>query len=150
MHKAPSVTYPVGPCVWYARVLWMALTLVLLAGLAVAVWGQAPGPMAVALALGVWLCAVGAVALHLARVPKGHLTWRPEAAEQAGGEWVWQPEVGRAALVSVTVVWRGSRVLGLRALDGLGHSHWVWAQVHQAPQDWLALRRALISSAIGH
>jgi len=37
----------------------------------------------------------------------------------------------------------------LRMLDGLGHSHWVWAQHHDAPHDWLPLRRALISSAIG-
>ena len=148
MHKAPSVTYPVGPCLWYARVLWMALTVVVLAGLAVVVWGQEPSDLNVAAALGVWLCAVGAVAVHLARVPKGQLTWRCETAAGADGEWVWQPEVGRAALVSVFVVWQGNRVLGLRLWDGLGRTDWVWAQAHQAPHDWLALRRALISSAL--
>ena len=146
MHKAPSVTYPVGPCVWYARVLSVALTVVALAGLGVAAWGQEPSAMSLAVALGLWLSAVGAVALHLARVPKGQLTWRCEIAEGADGEWVWQPEVGRAALVSVSVVWPGNRVLGLRLWDGLGHTHWVWAQAQHAPHDWLALRRALISS----
>jgi hypothetical protein len=55
MHKAPSVTYPVGPCVWYARVLWVALTVVALAGLGVAAWGQEPSAMSVAVALGLWL-----------------------------------------------------------------------------------------------
>ena len=149
MHEAPSVTYPVGPCAWYDRVLWLALVLVALAGLAVAVWGQAPSGMDLAVALVLWLCAVGAVALHLARIPKGQLTWRCEPGEVSAGEWVWQPEVGRAALVTVSVVWQSNRVLGLRMLDGLGHSHWVWAQADEAPQDWLALRRALISSAIG-
>jgi hypothetical protein len=149
MHKAPSVTYPVGPCAWYDRVLWLALMLVALAGLAVAVWGQGPRAMNVAVALVLWLCAVGAVALHLARIPKGQLTWRCEPGEIAAGEWVWQPELGRAALVSVSVVWQGNRVLGLRMLDGRGHTHWVWAQHHHAPHDWLPLRRALISSAIG-
>lgn len=149
MHKAPSVTYPVGPCLWYARALWMALTVVVLAGLAVAVWGQEPSAMNVAAALGVWLCAVGAVALHLARIPKGQLTWRCEPGEVPAGEWVWQPDLGRAALVLVYVVWQGNRVLGLRMLDGLGHTHWVWAQHHHAPHNWLPLRRALISSASG-
>ncbi|MDP4622415.1 MAG: hypothetical protein NWS85_05950, partial [Hydrogenophaga sp.] len=88
MHKAPSVTYPVGPCLWYARVLWMALTVVALAGLAVAAWGQEPSTLSVAAALGVWLCAVGVVAVHLARVPKGQLTWRGETAAGGDGEWV--------------------------------------------------------------
>jgi hypothetical protein len=146
MHKAPSVTYPVGPCVWYAHVLWMALTVVALAGLAVAAWGQEPSAMSLAMALGLWLSAMGAVALHLARLPKGQLTWRCEIAEGADGEWVWQPEVGRAALVSVFIVWPGNRILGLRIQDGLSHTHWVWAQAQHAPHDWLALRRALISS----
>jgi len=147
MHKAPSVTYPVGPCVWYARVLWVALTVVALAGLAAAVLGQGPRPLWAALATVLWLCTVAAVALHVARVPKGQLTWRCETADVSHGEWVWQPEVGRSALVSVFVVWQGNRILGLRMLDGLGHTHWVWAQAHQAPHHWLALRRALISSA---
>lgn len=105
--------------------------------------------MNVAVALGLWLSAVGAVALHLARVPKGQLTWRCESVEMSDGEWVWQPEVGRAALVSVSLVWQGNRVLGLRMLDGLGHTHWVWAQAQQAPHDWVPLRRALVSSAVG-
>jgi hypothetical protein len=149
MHKAPSVTYPVGPFVWYARVLWMALSIVALAGLAATVWGQAPSALNVAVALGLWLCAVGAVALHVTRVPKGQLTWRCELAEMNAGEWVWQPEVGRSALVSVSVVWPSNSVLGLRLSDGFGRTHWVWAQDHQAPHDWLSLRRALISSAVG-
>jgi hypothetical protein len=54
MHKAPSVTYPVGPCAWYDRVLWLDLMLVALAGLAVAVWGQGPRAMNVAVALVLW------------------------------------------------------------------------------------------------
>jgi hypothetical protein len=148
MHKAPSVTYPVGPCVWYARVLWMALTVVALAGLAAGVLGQGLRPEWAAVATGLWLCAVAAVALHVARIPMGQLTWRCDTAEASAGEWVWQPAVGRAVLVSVFVVWQGNRVLGLRMLDGLGHTHWVWAQAEQAPHDWLALRRALISSAL--
>lgn len=148
MHKAPSVTYPVGPCVWYARALWMALAVVAAAGLGSVVLGQGPGPLGTALALGLWLCAVVVVGVHLARVPKGLLSWRSATVEGSDGEWVWQPEVGRAACVSVFIVWQGNRTLGLRLSHTVGRTHWVWAQAQMAPHDWLALRRALISSAL--
>lgn len=147
MHKAPSVSYPVGPCVWYGRVLFVGLLVVACAGLWSVQFGQMPSAGRLAAGLGLWLLAVAAVAVHLTRIQPGLLTWRVESEDPASGEWLWQPHAGHAVLVSVRVVWGGLNTMGLRLLDGRGQVHWVWAQAHRAPDDWLAFRRALISSA---
>jgi hypothetical protein len=146
MHKAPSVSYPVGPCAWYGRVLWLALALVVLAGVAAAALGQHPNAWSAGLAMALCLGVAFAVASHLSSVPSGRLAWHFDDADSTPGEWVWVPDRGRAAWVTVAVAWSGSSALGLRLVDGRGKTHWVWAQAHQTPQDWLPLRRALISS----
>lgn len=148
MHKAPSVTYPVGPCAWYGRVLWSALAVVALSGVGGAVVGQAPSTLGLVAATLLGLCAAWAVARHLSRVPMGRLMWRVEDSDHSPGEWVWLPDQGRAALVSVRVAWSGSSALGLRLVDGLGQTHWVWAQAQHAREEWLPFRRALISSCV--
>jgi hypothetical protein len=147
MHKAPSVTYPVGPCLLYGRVLFVGLLVVACAGLWSIQFGQMPSAGRLAAGLGLWLLAVAAVVVHLIRIQPGLLTWRVESEDLGSGEWLWQPQAGRAVLVSVRVVWAGLNTVGLRLLDGRGQVHWVWAQAPLAPNDWLAFRRALISSA---
>jgi hypothetical protein len=147
MHKAPSVTYPVGPCFWYGRLLCLGLLVVACGGLWSVQSGQMPSAGRLAVGLGLWLMAVAAVALHLSRIQPGLLTWRIESEGLGSGEWLWRPDSGRAVLVSVRVVWAGLNTVGLRLLDGRGQVHWVWAQAQRAPEDWLAFRRALISSA---
>jgi len=146
MHKAPSVTYPVGPCVWYGRVLWFGLLVVAGGAFWSVLAGQMPSSWRIALGLGLWLLAVIAVAVHLLRIETGQLTWRFESESHAQGEWLWQSVSGRAVLVKVNVVWAGSNMVGMCLIDGFGQTLWVWAQAHQAPADWLAFRRALISS----
>ncbi|MEY4505840.1 MAG: hypothetical protein RL297_418 [Pseudomonadota bacterium] len=150
MHKAPSVTFPVGPCLAYERVLWGCLVLVAFAGLWVTLRGQPPSAFGVALAVGLWLIAVCAVTLHLLRWPSGRLTWGGEMAGHEVGEWLWQPQRGRAALVTVRVVWHGLGALGLRLDNGRGQAVWVWARARQSPHEWLPFRRALISSTWGN
>jgi len=147
MHKAPSVSYPVGPCFWYGRVLFLGLLVVAFAGFWSIQFGQMPSTGRLAAGLVLWLLAVAAVAVHLIRIQPGLLSWRVESEDTGLSEWLWQPQSGRAALVSVHVVWAGLNTVGLRLLDGRGQVHWVWAQAQQAPNDWLAFRRALISSA---
>jgi hypothetical protein len=146
MHKAPSVTYPVGPCVWYGRVLWFGLLVVAGGALWSVLAGQMPSPWRVAAGLGLGLLVVIAVLAHLRRIETGQLTWRFDGENPASGEWLWQPASGRAVLVRVNVLWAGSNIMGMRLIDGFGQTLWVWAQAHQAPTDWLAFRRALISS----
>jgi hypothetical protein len=106
-----------------------------------------PSTGRLAAGLVLWLLALAAVAVHLIRIQPGLLSWRVESEDTGLSEWLWQPQSGRAALVSVHVVWAGLNTVGLRLLDGRGQVHWVWAQAQQAPNDWLAFRRALISSA---
>ncbi len=147
MHKAPSASYPVGPCVWYGRLLCLGLLVVACGGLWSVQSGEMPSAGHLAVGLGLWLMALVSVGVHLIRIQPGLLTWHVEREGQGSGEWMWQPDSGRAVLVSVRVVWAGWSALGLRLQDGRGGIHWVWAQAQRPPDDWLAFRRALISSA---
>jgi hypothetical protein len=146
MHLAPTVSYPVGPFVWYGRVLFLGLLLVACAGLWSVQFGQMPSAVRLVFGLGLFLLVVTAVIIHLIRLRPGLLTWCGECESQGRGEWMWQPDSGRAVLVSVRMVWTGWNTMGLRLLDARGQTHWVWAQAQRSPCDWLAFRRALISS----
>lgn len=146
MHKAPSVSYPVGPCAWYARWLCLGLLLVVCAGFWSLRYGQAPSAGQLVSGLGLWLLTMAAVLVHLIRIRPGLLTWHVERDGTGLGEWLWQPQSGRAVLVSVRVVWPGFNTVGLRLRDGQGRVHWVWAQAERGPDDWVAFRRALVSS----
>lgn len=143
MHKAPSVNYPVGPFVWYGRSLWLFWCVLCLAAVMVALqrpallWGEVVALVVIA-ATTAW-----ALAWHVRHQPRGCLSWRNEPPDDP--EWVWHPEGAHARLVHVLVVWRGLGCIWVR-LTSSEEVAWVWAQAEDAPNDWLAFRRALISS----
>ena len=85
MHKAPSVSYPVGPCVWYGRLLLLGWMVVALGGLWSVQSGSMPSAARLAVVLGLWLLAGVAVAVHLIRIPSGFLTWRVGVEELGSG-----------------------------------------------------------------
>lgn len=143
MHKAPSVSYPVGPFIWYARSLWLFWCLLCLAAAAVALQRPVLVSRDVAGVVVTAVVAAWVVRWHARHQPRGCLSWQNEPPD--GAEWVWHPAGAHARLVQVLVVWRGLGCVWVRLRSSEGVA-WVWAQAEDAPNDWLAFRRALISS----
>jgi hypothetical protein len=144
MHKAPSVSYPVGPCLWYERSVWLAWSLVCFAGLWVAAIRSVVGGAAVSFFIALALAMYVAVMIHVARQPQGRLSWCNEPLQP--GEWLWQPKGARARLVTVNVVWRTNTCLGVRLRHEQGVI-WVWVRASESPEDWVAFQRALVCAA---
>lgn len=152
MRNAPSVTFPVGRCRFYA----LMLALLGAGGLAVlgAWWAGADaaprwqGVLGGAVWMG-WLAFAGWSWLHS---PVGQLTWDASAlsADRSArpGAWLWRP----ASSPEGTPLHRVEQVLDLQArmLLRLHHadarSRWVWVARAQDPVRWCDLRRALVAS----
>lgn len=141
MHDAPSVSFPVGPCVWckpFQQALW---ALAFIAASGVVWWAQRPWSWALALWVG-W--ALGAYCLHRQRPVQGCLHWRGEAPLGQRGWW-WSAHAddwGQPLRELHVVLDLQSRMaMVLRPLQGRRFT--VWVESPQAPQAWLALRQAL-------
>lgn len=171
MHRAPSVSYPVGRLrfpFWIAAGVWGT------SGLLLALWGWTVDPSA-AVAAGavlIWLVCGTAAAWGWQRAERGVLHWD-------GSAWHWEPDAGSvirpdAAPDSVA---RASRLAAADAL-ALGvpgfpvcaldlQSHlwvrwtdsartgrsapavrWLWLRRADDAERWPALRRALFASAL--
>ncbi|MGE0100072.1 MAG: hypothetical protein AB7S86_17165 [Hydrogenophaga sp.] len=158
MHNAPSVTYPVGRCRFFA----VLLSMLGLAGLWVLIlWWVAASPASVfqqwegwggltlGMAWGLW------AAIAWRGSPRGGLTWDAHAPaaslspEEARGAWRWRDSVSveavRLAGVDFIV---DLQILALLRLHGAQQSpRWVWVERWRKPEHWNDLRRALQSSS---
>ena len=157
MHNAPSVSYPVGRCVFYGWALiglgasgWAAFASMQ----AMVAFGLA-APLTLAQTVGgVVLCGSWAVvaAWHWHQSVQGRLHWdaagAPRVRKDSPGLWRWQANgrVRSADLAEViTVLDLQSRCL-LRARREDGGAHWLWVECVQDPDRWDDLRRALVAA----
>jgi toxin CptA len=134
MHSAPSVTYPVGRCLFAGGLLaalWLA------GGAVLAGWHlqAASGPWRQLLGACVWLAAGCWAALAWWRSPRGELAWD-------GGQWRFDGHEAGAPNVALDL----QRRLLVRLVVG-GRRLWIWAERDSAPSYWDALRRAVYSRA---
>ena len=144
--SAPSVSYPVGRCRFWA---WWLLALGL--GIACALLATAqtlPGAPRVVLGA-VFLVWVGWALALVLRPAKGRLVWQRVVAQEAGA-WRWQADLGSAAgeglaPLSLHLVLDLQQRMLLRLRGPLGVPRWVWVEQGSAPADWLALRRAIVA-----
>ena len=142
--SAPSVSYPVGRCRFWAWLLGG-----LGAAIAAALGATAPAlPLALGALLGalllVWLGWAGWV---LWRPPRGQLAWCCGLA-QAPGHWGWQARGSESlAPIDVSLVLDLQQRALLRLQGPRGVPRWVWVAQGRAPGEWLALRRALVAHA---
>lgn len=151
MYSAPSVTYPVGRCRFYA---WVLVVLALASASVLGVWMFALEQPGVG-SLGAWGVALWMVWLAFAatswwRSPVGQLRWDPGTATQefplsAGWWWRSAASPDDAPLQQVTMVFdlQNQVLLSLRGADAL--SRWVWAERTRDPLRWPDLRRSLMS-----
>lgn len=159
MRNAPSVLYPVGRCVFYARLLvWLGLLglVALLAG----GWysGESAGGLAsrravVLAGAGMWLLWLGFAWWGWHRAPKGLLQWDALAASAVpgaqAGAWRWRSEAYQEGAVLQRVELMldlQSRVL-LRLHNPDAATTWVWLERSQDQARWDDLRRALVANA---
>lgn len=157
MRNAPSVLYPVGRCVFYARLLvWLGL-LGLVALLAGGWWysGESAGGLAsrraaVLAGAGLWL---GFAWWGWQRAPRGLLQWDALAASAVpgaqAGAWRWRSEAYQEGAVLQRVELMldlQSRVL-LRLHNPDAATSWVWLERSQDQARWDDLRRALVANA---
>jgi hypothetical protein len=146
--SAPSVSYPVGRCRFWA---WLLLGLGGVIGAALAATALLlPPTQAVVLAalLLAWIAWAGWLLRH---PPRGLLLWQRTATD-AAGHWAWRPvEQGGHGEALGPVYLRLALDLQQRTLLQLrgprGVPRWLWVEQGSAPADWLALRRALVAHA---
>jgi len=144
MHKAPSVSYPVGPCLWYERMVWSAYGAVLCA-FAWVFWAGSAPPWGVVLSTSALGLGLGlALWQHFRHPLRGHLTWSTQEGVEVG-QWWWHAEVGPALAVRVSCVWHSQQALCLRLSPPTGPDRWVWALARTDAAQWLALRRAVLA-----
>lgn len=155
MHSAPSVTFPVGRCIWYG------MTFVLLAAMglcALGAWfgfdgrrGGIPWPGLAGAVL--WLAWVIFAAWTWYRAPAGHLRW--SASDGSGpdafkGTWHWHsvscPEGAALRGVEQMLDLQVVALLRLHNADAL--YRWVWVERARDPVRWSALRRAIVSAGV--
>ncbi len=130
--QAPSVSYPVGPCALYGRLLLGAWGLGL-AVVSVQAWyaGQVPIGVLPLLALAGVLAGRGWRA-----APRGQLRW------VGGGGWEWQTDDRTVVLPAPVLVWRGRDHLLLQMPLGPRDLRWLWVERWRDPSRWDALCRA--------
>lgn len=156
MYDAPSVSYPVGRCVWPGVLL---LALWLAGAMATAAWGLQSAHQHPALA--------GALALPVLCAVAGWGAWRRWREAGADmlcferGQWLvleGSPASASARPVAAPVVALDFQALMLLRLQGEGGAalavlrggaggRWLWLSRRAAPGHWLALRRAVYSRA---
>lgn len=136
-----------GPCRF-----WGLLLVLLGVGIAASLWAAAMVlPLAQRMLLGGLFAAwLGWVALRFLRPARGRLTWQRLVALD-GGHWAWHEAeaVGSEGLapVSLYLVIDLQQRLLLRLQGPAGVPRWVWVEQGRAPDDWLALRRAVVAHA---
>jgi hypothetical protein len=147
MQNAPSVSYPVGRCVWYG---WLLVTLGFLQAVVWGLWGWQraadgwPLPAAGAAVCVAWCW----MAWRSWRQPMvGRLHWdalAPGAAQDRPGGWLWHagPETTGTSLTHVDVAFDGQTVAWLRLGGAAGVPRWVCVQQASDPPRWNDLRRA--------
>ena len=130
MHHAPSVTYPVGRCLFAA----LASAAAWLLGAAVlGAWAlrSAASGWQVGAGAALWCAAGGMAALAWLRSPVGELRW-------TGSEWWFAGAPAHEPELALDLQrWMLLRVGG----------RWLWLGQDGAPDDWDALRRAVYSRA---
>ena len=151
MRSAPSVTYPVGRCAFYALLLITTgcLCLSLLAGsLSVVPWWSAVfGSL-------LWLMWGAVAAVSWRHSPVGRLQWDAKATTvddllKRDGAWFWHSTAYQdgVALLRVERVQDLQRWMLLRLHNPDGARTWVWVARASDPQRWDALRRAVVAHA---
>jgi hypothetical protein len=148
MHNAPSVSYPAGRCVLW-RLILLAVAL-LMASVFWRVWPGLATPMR-------WLSGAGLLlwclwAVHsVVRQPRGWLRYHAPApaSPTSGPAWAWlrSPGADPVPLRGLRVVVDLQDVLLIELSGGATAPRWAWLVASGAPADWLALRRALRSTA---
>ena len=138
MHKAPAVTYPVGP--WSLRPLYF---FALVAGgvVVLAFWWQQSDPNAVSpkwLFL-TWLAGAVVTVWAFRQDEPGTLTW-------SGDKWTWNSRAGSSnGSVTLLVDLQSAMVVIFRS-DG-DRVLWFGLRGAMEPSGWPALRRALVSTS---
>lgn len=150
MVSAPSVTYPVGRCRFYAGLL---VTLGLLGALVLGWWCLGVG------AYRGWQGGLGAVAVlswwvfaawSWWRSPVGALRWDAAASSQElsrSGAWGWRGAAGAdSAPLQRVVMSLDMQNHILLCLHSAGTcTRWVWVERRRDPARWPDLRRALVA-----
>lgn len=141
MHDAPSVSFPVGRCVWCRRIslaLWCAA---IGSALGVAIWARQP------LGVGAVLVMVGGLGFAWGwrhGWPQGHLQWRGQVPAPMRGWWWARDETEPAVRVTelfVLLDLQHGMLLALRLPTQQRLTMWV--QRAHAPVQWQALRQAV-------
>ncbi|MBD3893264.1 hypothetical protein [Hydrogenophaga sp.] len=151
MRAAPSVRYPVRPCLFYAGLLGLLAALGLLILL---FWTLAPpahGRLGSSLAgLALWLAWAGLAWRSWRQSPVGQLHWDAQASAGAsvpgcGWRWLGVAEQDDMALQRVQLVLdlQSRALLRLHRSDQSGS--WVWVERASDPARWSDLRRALLA-----
>jgi len=155
MHSAPSVTFPVGRCIWYGASF---LILSVMGALALGAWYSFdawrdglswPGMVGAVL----WLAWVAFAAWTWRHAPVGHLRWI--ALDTGGldaqrGVWHWHsvacPEGTALRGVERVLDLQVVALLRLHNADAL--ARWIWVEKARDPTRWSVLRRALVSAGL--
>ncbi len=157
MHSAPSVEYPAGRSALQARcelglaLAWVAMQLAWWLSLQ---GGALPGAWWFSGLLGLL---VGLLTHWRSRRPvQGRLRWEaaprrgvadPDLPAQRPGRWIWSSEAYHQGTELAGLNWaldlQHHVLLQLRNAAGLGW--WVWLARDTAPDDWQALRVALVA-----
>ena len=148
MYSAPSVTFPVGRCRFYA---WLLMALAVASAFVLGVWAALvqSGPQG-AWGLALWALWSAFAAGSWWRSPVGQLRWEPGVAAQRvepPGGWWWRSATSphgvplRQGTKGVDMQSHG--LLSLRSADAL--TRWVWVERARDPMRWPDLRRALMS-----
>ena len=150
MVSAPSVSFPVGRCRFYAWAL-LALAVSGLAVLGVWVFGveqrrEWPGWLGAA----AWMLWLVFAAWSWWRSPVGHLRWdatAPGPDATRAGAWMWRsassPEGAPLQRVEWMVDLQTHVLLCLHSADAL--TRWVWVERGRDPARWRDLRCALVA-----
>lgn len=138
--SAPLVAYPVrrSPRLLSGLLCFVAAGLGGL--LAWSIAGAAPGKVAWASALLLWLLCTLWVLWFWWQSPQGSLAWD-------GYHWSWTPSGGTASglgSASIHLDWQHSLWVRWQA-PGSGQVVWLWLEQRQDPTQWLDVRRALLA-----
>lgn len=148
MRNAPSVTFPVGRCAFWALLLG-CMGVLLAVALALG-WAGLSRWQAGCLGFSVlawWLAAAWTVGHH----PRGWLRFSGASPSPVPGDTAWTWLVGpggdaRPLTAPRIVLDLQQRVL-LQVRGAGDVPRWLWLEAASSPGDWLALRRALLVNA---
>ena len=141
MHDAPSVSFPVGRCVWCHRLVLALWCAGFMCALAVGWWARQPWAL---LGLVLVFGLGGAVYFALQSWPSGRLLWRSGVPAPVRGWWWQTDEQGPTESVTELLVLadlQSGMLLALRLSTKRRLTLWV-RRAH-APLHWQALRQAI-------